>query len=183
MKNVMCALIALCAMSIPLCVAQDNPDNRIQLANDIQGANDAFAEYASTNSVGDLRKCLEPLMMIRLTNEKAYESYLPQVTQMWLELFREIDNGVDPNFDPNDLKQIPITNNISPANLELLQKSNRYLSLKALDDDATAAFIPFVEYHYRGSEALERLRHVATQQALSPRRIEHILPPQTPSSR
>jgi hypothetical protein len=182
MKNALYALIFFCTVSVPICTAQSTLESQIQLTDD------ALAKYASTHSVPDLRKSLKPLLMIRLPNDKANETYLPRVTGLWIELFKAVDNAYDPTFDPQQ-RPVLIDAPRNPdrpesaqevANRELLQKATDYWSLKALDDNATAAFKLFVRYHYREPSERGHLREIFTQQALSPQRIEHILPLQSP---
>jgi len=178
MKNALHALIFFCTLSVPLCGAQSTLESQIQVADG------AFANYVSTHSVRDLRKCLRPLLMIRLPNDKAHEIYLARVTDLWIELFKAWDNSYDPTFDPQRrpvLIDAPRDPNIPEsaqevANRELFQKAADYSSLKALDDNATAAFKLFVLYHYRDPAGRAHLREVMTRQALPPPRIEHILP-------
>jgi hypothetical protein len=158
--------------------------SQITLDDQIHLADQAFAKYMSTRSIRDLNSSMKLLMMVKLSNEKAYVDYVPRVADMWIELFRAVDSAYDPTFD---LQRTPTMNNApgrannveSPeeaANKALLQKANDYWSLKVLDDTATTAVRMFVRYHYRNQEQRERLRQEAKQQGLSAKRIDGIFP-------
>lgn len=175
MKNSLYTMIVLCMVSVPICLAQSTLDNQIRLADD------AFAKYQSTYSVFDLRKCLRPLLMIKLPNDREYETYLPRVTDLWIELFKAIDNAYDPTFDPQHPQLLGNASRSAnrphqeTVDTGLLQKPTEYWALKALDDNAIAAFRPFVRYHYRGDQRLLELRFAASQRSLSFKRIESML--------
>jgi hypothetical protein len=183
MKSAMVGVIFLCSLSAPVCFAQNT------LEGQIQSTNEAFEKYGATHSVVDLNRVFKSLVVIRMSNDKVDELYLGEVTDLWIELFRAVDDACDPTFDPAQkpvLMDTPRAPNRTEstkeiANDELLRKSNHYWSLNALDLNATGGFKLFVEYHYRTPEALEKLRHTASQQGLSPERIDHLLEQQTSS--
>jgi hypothetical protein len=158
MKTILCTWLLL-FIAVSVYGQQDSVDEQIR------GANQGLLKCLSTRSVSDLYSSMRLLMMITLPNDKAHETHLESVTDMWIEFFKAVDNAYYPTFDPeqkflmnNEARNANDSETAEEiANRELLRKANDYWSLKTMDDIATAAVKTFFHYHYYTPQDVEQL--------------------------